>query len=246
MDDEEDIGPDAREADDERSSGRLTTIIPRPADRRASDAGRSRLGSRRRRSSDRIASRRSGWVFGLAALVVAGAIAAALFVLPVRTWFEQDKQIDALENELDEMRAVNDDLTGEVDRLQTDEGIIEAAREELGQIQANEHRQTMLAHPDLPRDMPDGWPYTQVDQILLAHANAVTAAAAAAAGEASTDGGGPAVGNGGAGGFQPVTGATATTGAPAAPATTTTAPPAASTSTSTSTSTTVTPTAAGG
>lgn len=241
--DEDDAGSEDREDNDERSAGRLTTIIPRPAHRRASDAGRSRLGVRRRRSPDRISSRRSGWVFGLAAVVVAGAIAAALFVLPVRTWFDQDKQIDALENELDEMRSVNDDLTGEVDRLQTDEGIIEAAREELGQMQANEHRQTMLGNPDLPRDLPNGWPYTQVDQILLVQANAAAAAAAAESGEAPADGADPADDQGGAGGFQPITPEAATTVAStAAPTSTTTSVAAASTTTSTPAA----PAAAGG
>ena len=68
------------------------------------------------------------WLFGLAALVVAGAIAAALFGLPVRTWFDQDSELQALEHELTEMQAVNHDLQGEVDRLQTDDGIREAAR----------------------------------------------------------------------------------------------------------------------
>lgn len=252
--DDEDTGPDAPDTDDERSSGRLTTIIPRPAHRRASDAGRSRLGVRRRRSPDRISSRRSGWVFGLAALVVAGAIAAALFVLPVRTWFDQDRQIDALENELDEMRSVNDDLTDEVERLQTDEGIVEAAREELGQMQANENRQTMLGNPDLPRDLPDGWPYTQVDQILLVQDNAALAAAADAAadasgsdaGEAPSDAGESGTG-GGAGGFQPVTAASPTTAAP--DAATTTAPSTTTTTTAPAgspTSTTIAPLAAGG
>ena len=74
------------------------------------------------------------WLFGLAALVVAGAIAAALFGLPVRTWFDQDSELQALEHELTEMQSVNHDLQGEVDRLQTDDGIREAAREELGHV----------------------------------------------------------------------------------------------------------------
>ena len=106
------------------------------------------------------------WLFGLAALVVAGAIAAALFGLPVRTWFDQDSELQALEHELTEMQAVNHDLQGEVDRLQTDEGISEAAREELGHIQAGDNRLTVLELPPLPTDLPDGWPYSQVEAIL--------------------------------------------------------------------------------
>ena len=110
------------------------------------------------------------WLFGLAALVVAGAIAAALFGLPVRTWFDQDSELQALEHELTEMQAVNHDLQGEVDRLQTDDGIREAAREELGHVQAGDNRQTMLELPPLPTDLPDGWPYSQVEAVLAVRA----------------------------------------------------------------------------
>ena len=94
------------------------------------------------------------WLFGLAALVVAGAIAAALFGLPVRTWFDQDSELQALEHELTEMQSVNHDLQGEVDRLQTDDGIREAARDELGLVQSGDNRQTMLELPPLPTDLP--------------------------------------------------------------------------------------------
>ena len=69
-------------------------------------------------------------------------------------------------NELTEMQAVNHDLNGEVDRLKTDDGIREAAREELRHVQAGDNRQTMLELPPLPSDLPDGWPYSQVEAIL--------------------------------------------------------------------------------
>jgi hypothetical protein len=153
--------------------GHLTTTIQRPANRRASDAGRSRLVDNRRR---RIAARAplprasTTWLFGLAALVVAGAIAAALFGLPVRTWFDQDSDLQALEHELTEMQSVNHDLQGEVDRLRTDDGIREAARDELGLVQAGDNRLTMLELPPLPSDLPDGWPYSQVSAILAVRA----------------------------------------------------------------------------
>jgi len=165
------------------SNGRSTTMIARPTTRRASDAGRSRFGGirwpRRLRAADRItARRRSAWLFGLAALVVAGAIGAALFVLPVRTWFAQDDELKALEHERSELQGVNTDLQDEVDRLQTDEGIIEAAREELGQVQPGDNRQTMSELPPLPRDLPAGWPYSQMDSILTVRAQAEAAAAA--------------------------------------------------------------------
>ena len=186
--------------------GRLTTTIPRPVNRRASDVGRSRLGDTNRAGpkGDRISSRRSAWLFGLAALVIAGAIGAALFGLPVRNWFDQNDQIGALEHELDEMRSVNNDLQDEVDRLQTADGITEAARVELGQVQAGDERQTVLDYPDLPRTLPAGWPYTQVDQILVMRAN-----------EAAGVDVEPPADDSGDGGFQPIV----TTTPPIAPST---------------------------
>ncbi|CAN5827174.1 hypothetical protein BH24ACT5_BH24ACT5_25400 [soil metagenome] len=161
---------------DARGGGHLTTTIPRPTQRRASDAGRSRLGDRGQRApEDRIARKRHvGWLFALAGLVVAVSIAAALFVLPVRTWFEQDREIAGLENERNELQSVNNDLQDEVERLQTDDGIREAAREELGRIDGGEARETMLSSP-LPRQMPDGWPYSQIDRIMILRAADISA-----------------------------------------------------------------------
>jgi TolA-binding protein len=163
---------DERRPPDDRV-GHLTTTVQRPSNRRASDVGRSRLVDNRRR---KIAARAplprlsTTWLFSLAALVVAGAIAAALFGLPVRTWFDQDSELQALEHELTEMQSVNHDLQGEVDRLRTDDGIREAARDELGLVQSGDNRQTMLELPPLPTDLPAGWPYSQVAAILSVRA----------------------------------------------------------------------------
>jgi Septum formation initiator len=169
--------------------GHLTTTVKRPANRRASDAGRSRLVDNRRQ---RIAARRplprvsTTWLFGMAALVVAGAIAAALFGLPVRTWFDQDNELQALEHELGEMQAVNHDLEGEVERLQTDDGIREAAREELGHIQSGDKRQTMLELPPLPTDLPDGWPYSQIEAVMALRVSVAAPATSDAAAPTTT------------------------------------------------------------
>jgi hypothetical protein len=105
-------------------------------------------------------------LLGLLALVIVGAIATALFGLPVRTWFEQDDQLRRLDAELAELQAVNADLQQEVDRAQTDAGIIEAAREELDLIQWGERRETMLELPDLPTAFPRGWPYNIVRRMI--------------------------------------------------------------------------------
>lgn len=136
---------------------------------RASDAGRSRLGDLTspiavdRRITRR---RRSTLLFGLVALGIAGAIGAALFVLPIQTYGEQDDAIASRQAQLDQLETVNEDLAGEVDRLRTDEGIREAAREEIGYVEAAEERLTVLDGPGLPTDLPDGWPYSVVTSIL--------------------------------------------------------------------------------
>jgi hypothetical protein len=173
----------------------MTTTIARPKDRRASDAGRSRLGDigRRRRlpRGDRIAGRRRlGLLFGLAGLAVALAIGAALFLLPVRTWFDQDRQLDGLEYELGELQTVNGDLRDEVDLLQTDDGIVGAARDELGHIQDGDNRESMQPLPPLPRDLPQGWPYSQVGQIIAIREAVGTAEPGDGAGDSDAGNGG--------------------------------------------------------
>ncbi len=144
------------------------TLIRKPP-RAASDVGRSRLGDLTRpvAREQRIAkNRRPAVLLGAVGLLVAGAIGAALFGLPVRTWFAQDDDIARLEHQLEEVDAVNDDLQQEVDTLQTPDGITAAARETLGYIQSNERRETVVGLPDLPADLPDGWPYGAVEQII--------------------------------------------------------------------------------
>lgn len=153
------------------------TLIRKPV-RAASDAGRSRLGDLTRpvaREQRITRNRRPAFLLGAIGLVVAGAIGAALFGLPVRTWFQQDQDLARLEAQLDELQDVNDELLQEVDLLQTPEGISQAARETLGYKQVNERQQTIVDLPDLPSDLPDAWPYGAVEEIIELR----TAAAAA-------------------------------------------------------------------
>ena len=120
-------------------------------------------------------NRRPAILLGAIGLVVAGTIGAALFGLPVRTWFSQDNELARLESQRAELDAVNDELQHEVATLQTDEGIIEAARETLGYQQVNERRETIVGLPDLPSDLPDGWPYGPAEQIIALRAAAAGA-----------------------------------------------------------------------
>jgi cell division protein FtsB len=154
------------------------TLIRKPP-RAAADAGRSRLGDLTRpvaREQRITRNRRPALLLGTIGLVVAGAIGAALFGLPVRTWFAQDHELAQLDHQLDELQAVNDELLAEVATLQTPEGVMQAARETLGYQLVNENLQTIVDLPDLPADLPDGWPYGAVEQIMQLRAGTTVAA----------------------------------------------------------------------
>jgi cell division protein FtsB len=147
-----------------------STKVARPATPpRASDRGRSRLGDitrpvvRDRRLATR---RRSTVLFAIAALGISGALALALFGLPVRTYFDQDTQIEQREDQLAEITAVVEDLRSEVARLETDDGVREAARAELGMVEVGERRESILDPTGVPTDLPEGWPYDLVENIV--------------------------------------------------------------------------------
>ena len=149
-----------------------TTSIPRPTEpANASDEGRSRLGDFTRPIpvEKRILRRPKLVLFGgVLALLVVGSIGAAIVILPVQTWLDQDDSLVQRQTQLDALQRVNGELAAEVDRLETEDGIREAAREEIGFVEAGEKRTSILPLPPLPRDLPDGWPYNVVTDILAA------------------------------------------------------------------------------
>lgn len=149
-------------------SGKGTSTIERPEGRSAADRGRSRLGDVTRPihvERRLITQRRTTVLLAVVAIGIAGALAAALFVLPVQTYFGQKDRIEQRADQLAQLEQVNDDLRAEVDRLRTPIGIREAAREELAMVQEGERRQSILDLPEVPTDLPDGWPYSVVSGI---------------------------------------------------------------------------------
>jgi len=148
-----------------------TTSIKRPPALPAADEGASRLGDLTRPIPvEKRILRRPKWAigFGLGALVVIAAIAAAVFVLPIQTWFDQNVTLDQRQAQLDELQRVNGALASEVEWLKTDDGAREAAREELGVVEIGERRSSFLPLPALPADLPDGWPYNVATRIMNA------------------------------------------------------------------------------
>ncbi|TDT15577.1 cell division protein FtsB [Ilumatobacter fluminis] len=160
------------------------TTLDKPA-RPAADAGRSRLGDVTRPVvRDRrvlVGPRSSTVLLALVALGIAGALAYALFGIPFRTLFEQDERIAERTEQVDELEAVVADLRSEVDRLNTEDGIREAAREELGYVETGEIRESILDYPDLPTDLPNGWPYSVVNEITTVRRGGLPAPSGAVA-----------------------------------------------------------------
>jgi cell division protein FtsB len=164
-------------------SGKNTSTIDRPeTPPSAADRGRSRLGDLSRPISvDRriTNNRRSNFALALVAVMVAGALAAAIFVLPIKTMFDQDHQIAERTDQLSQLQTVNNDLRNEVARLKTDDGIKEAAREQLGFVEPGEIRQSIRDLPAVPTVLPDGWPYSLITGIVAMRTNTPAADAPA-------------------------------------------------------------------
>ena len=161
-----------------KSGGHSTTTITRPKDAsrdltrdatRDGDRDDSRFADFTRPiSKDKhlVQGKGKRGIIALGAFVILAALVAALFVLPVKAWMRQQDDIDAKTNELARLEDANASLTGEVDRLQTPEGIEEAAREEIGYVQRGETRLTVLPGATAPPSMPTGWPYDALTQIV--------------------------------------------------------------------------------
>jgi cell division protein FtsB len=146
--------PDAR-----RRRTKVARPNPAPA---ASDAGGSRLGDLTRPIAlDRRLTRRrrTTVVLAVVTLAVLGAFGASLFILPIQTFREQGQTLETRERQLEQLLEVNFQLQTEVDRLRTIPGIREAARAELGFFEAGERTLTVIGTPELPTDLPGGWPY---------------------------------------------------------------------------------------
>jgi cell division protein FtsB len=158
------------------------TTISKPP-RAAADAGRSRLGDATRpivRERRLFTGPRSSTILlAFVAIAIAGALAYALFGIPFRTLFDQEARIEERTLQVNELETVVADLRSEVARLQTEDGIRDAAREELGYVEAGEMRETVLDAPNVPTDLPDGWPYSMVNDITALRRNGLPAVSGA-------------------------------------------------------------------
>ena len=157
------------------SRGNKTTSIPRPKARSKKSPTkktRSKIAAasdhtRPTPRSERIVPKILGRVaIGVGALVVLISFGNSFLVLPATSWFGQRSEVSGREKELEIIRKANDELQTEVDRLKTTAGVQDAARDELGFILAGESRRQIIGDNRAPVDLPNGWPYDLITQIV--------------------------------------------------------------------------------
>jgi cell division protein FtsB len=151
-------------------SGSRTSSIPRPAaPRRRRDADHTRIGDFTRPIPEerRLVKRRTNrWLLALAGFAIVGALLAALFVLPIQAWLEQEDTLASKRAELEVLERANAELAAEVSRLETMEGAREAARDELGLVDPGEIRISVLPGGSASTTLPAGWPFDAVTRII--------------------------------------------------------------------------------
>ncbi|MEO5900061.1 MAG: hypothetical protein ABIR68_08000 [Ilumatobacteraceae bacterium] len=117
-------------------------------------------------------------LIGVVAVVVVAALMGALFVLPVKSWYRQRDDLAERQRRLVVLQEANTALLREVAYLKTPDGIMEAAREEIGYGNVGEKRVTVLPSPQAPLTLPARWPYDGVTQILAVRVAEAAKAAA--------------------------------------------------------------------
>lgn len=114
------------------------------------------------------------WMSGL---VIGLALAAAFFVLPVKSYLRQRDDIDRLSAQLQVVADANARLRAGNERLRTPEGIKEAARTEIGYVESGEIRISLQQQPNAPLTLPAGFHFDAVAQVIAVRGNAPDPAA---------------------------------------------------------------------
>ena len=118
--------------------------------------------------------RRHGRVaVGLVAVLVVGALIAALLVLPLKAWLGQRQALADSQKQLDVIWAENKRLEKIYDELQTDAVVEQQARAQFGLIKRGEIPLSILPAPAATA-LPTGWPYDQVQRILAVRSAGAT------------------------------------------------------------------------
>lgn len=109
--------------------------------------------------------------------VLAVAASYSFVFAPMRSYFSQRSMVADKTAEFETLADANEQLQIEINKLNTPEGIRNAARAQLGYVLPGEQRLNLVKMPQLPTDLPAQWPYSMVTSILN-----VRAAAAAKSG----------------------------------------------------------------
>ena len=223
-------GGDPPGAIGQRAVGRLTTTIPRPVHRRASDVGRSRLGMRRRRPHGPIASPAGGrdgssasppsWWPAPSPPRCSVSRSARGSTRTTRSGRSSTRSARCRPSTAT-CRARSTACRRMTASARPPARSSARSRPVTGGI-------TLLEPPALPRDLPAGWPYGQIDQILTMRATG-PAPETLVDGSVADDDGGGAVGSSRSGRRRPP--ATSVPPPTSVPATTASAQGAAATST---------------
>jgi cell division protein FtsB len=143
-----------------------TRTLERDSTSRSHDTVLSDFTSPIAREKQLVKGRGKRTLITLAAAVITAALVVALFVLPVKAFLRQRSDISRKQRELSALDQANAELAAQVNRLNTPEGVQEAAREEIGYVQRGEIRLTVLPAPAAPLTMPSGWPYDAISAVL--------------------------------------------------------------------------------
>ena len=109
-------------------------------------------------------------LMGAGVTVFVTALLATLFVLPLRDYFHQNEVMAQKKTQFEALADANEQLQIDINRLNTTDGVVAAARSELGYVFPGEQRIQLLAMPALPTTLPTTWPYTLVTDILRVRA----------------------------------------------------------------------------
>jgi cell division protein FtsB len=176
------------------TDGHRTSTIARPRqpEHQAKDATRTSADGTKSRSGilddfttpipldKRLVRRRTNRLaLSTFAVLIVAALVAAVFVLPVQSWMRQNDQLKDRKGDLATLNATNDQIQAENDRLQTNDGIKEAARDEIDYVDEGEKRISVTAVGAAPAVLPAGWPYDQITRIVELRRAAAAAAVAA-------------------------------------------------------------------
>ncbi len=94
----------------------------------------------------------------------------ALGFLPIQKWLHQDSDLEKYQAELAQLKADNEEMQRKVDASKTDAAVEQQARTDFGLVFPNEEPYQMNTRVKVEVNLPDVWPFSQVEQPLKDYA----------------------------------------------------------------------------